>query len=100
LIAALLGFLPWHASAAALIIAGFENGFGEWRATGRAFGRGPARDGQLTRLEIENARGRGVASSELEGDGPQGTLTSPPFMIERGYISFLIAGDITSGTRA
>jgi fructan beta-fructosidase len=66
--------------------------YGDWKATGTAFRNGPASGDLLTRLEIENASDGGVASSELEGDGPMGTLTSPGFKIERAYISFLIAG--------
>jgi fructan beta-fructosidase len=78
---------------AADIIGDFEDeNYAGWQATGAAFRRGPAHDAQLVTLEIENARGRGVASSELEGDAPMGTLASPPFKVERAYISFLIAG--------
>jgi len=89
-------FLCWVALSAAvagdLLIADFEqHDYGAWKADGSAF-RGPARDAQLATLEIENGRGRGVASSELEGDRPMGTLTSPDFTIQRPYISFLIAG--------
>jgi sucrose-6-phosphate hydrolase SacC (GH32 family) len=81
------------AASADLLLADFEmQNFGTWETTGTAFRRGPARDAQLISLEIENFRGRGVASSEVEGDGPMGTLTSPEFRIERAYISFLIAG--------
>ncbi len=86
--------LAWHVSAADdLLLADFEGqDFGTWKSTGTAFRRGPARDAQLVALEIENSRGRGVASSEMEGDAPLGTLTSAEFKIERTYISFLIAG--------
>jgi fructan beta-fructosidase len=80
-------------NSADLSISDFEAlDFGSWHATGTAFHRGPARDAALTTLEIENSHGRGVASSELEGDRPTGTLTSPAFRIERTYISFLVAG--------
>ncbi|EEF61822.1 hypothetical protein, partial [Pedosphaera parvula] len=53
--------------------------YGDWKMTGTAFNLGPASDGLLARLEIENARDNRVASSEIEGDGPTGTLTSPKF---------------------
>jgi len=66
--------------------------YGDWKATGTAFQKGPASGDMLAKLEIENALGPAVASSEMEGDGPTGTLTSPAFRIERDYISFLIGG--------
>jgi hypothetical protein len=74
-------------------IADFESaGYGDWKATGTAFKAGPARGALPAKLEIENYVGNGVASSEIEGDGPTGTLTSPEFKIERRYISFRIGG--------
>ena len=76
-----------------IVLGDFEaDTFGQWKAEGTAFGRGPARDGRLAELEIERAHGRGVASSEVDGDGPTGTLTSAEFKLERSYISFLVAG--------
>jgi len=66
--------------------------YGDWQATGTAFRRGPASGDLLGKLEIENAAGDGVASSEIEGDGPTGTLTSPSFKVERPFISFRIGG--------
>ena len=88
-----LSTLESCAASADLLVTDFETeNFGAWKSIGTAFRRGPARDAQLTTLEIENSRGRGIASSEVEGDGPIGTLTSPEFKIERAYISFLIAG--------
>jgi sucrose-6-phosphate hydrolase SacC (GH32 family) len=92
----LVGALPLFAAENSpddVVIADFEGqDFGQWHATGTAFRQGPARDPQFAALEIENARGRGVASSEMEGDRPVGTLTSPAFRIQRSYISFLIGG--------
>jgi fructan beta-fructosidase len=76
-----------------LLIADYEaNNYGAWKATGTAFRKGPASGDLITKLEIENAHGSGVASSEIEGDAPTGSLTSPGFKIERAYISFRIAG--------
>ena len=46
----------------------------------------------LAKLEIENSLDDQVFSSEIEGDRPIGTLTSPEFKIARKYISFRIGG--------
>ena len=73
-----------------------KNDYGDWRATGAAFKFGPAGDEWLPRLEIENAGGNLVASSEKVANGqddrPIGTLTSPEFKIARKYVSFRIGG--------
>ena len=66
--------------------------YSDWKATGTAFQKSPAKGELLTTLEIENARDSAVASSEIEGDGPTGTLTSPEFKISRRYIAFRIGG--------
>ena len=66
--------------------------YGDWKATGTAFQKGPASGDLLPKLEIENADGGGVASSEIEGDGPMGTLTSPDFAISKRYVAFRIGG--------
>lgn len=66
--------------------------YGSWQATGTAFQPGPVSGALLGKLEIENADGLTVASSEVEGDGPVGTLTSPEFKIKRPYIAFRIGG--------
>ncbi|MGE5607899.1 MAG: hypothetical protein ACM359_01475 [Bacillota bacterium] len=64
-----------------------------WTVEGEAFKPGPVSGDMLTKLEIENATdGWAVASSEVHGDGPTGTLTSPPFKVERKFIAFTIAG--------
>lgn len=69
------------------------SGFGDWRKSGTAFEKGAAGADWWDRLEIENANdGEAVASSEIDGDGPMGTLTSPEFKIDRPYIAFRIAG--------
>lgn len=66
--------------------------YGDWKATGTAFQKGPASGDLLTKLEIENAGDASVASSEIEGDGPMGTLTSPDFAISKKYVAFRIGG--------
>src|SRR6266545_3441673 len=70
---------------------------GDWKVVGTAFQQGPASGAdELRRLEIENADGDIVASSEKEigrqDDRPQGTLTSPEFKVTRKFISFRIGG--------
>ncbi|MHA3770512.1 GH32 C-terminal domain-containing protein [Verrucomicrobiota bacterium sgz303538] len=69
-----------------------ERDYGAWRATGTSFKNGPASGEQLRKLEIENVDNNRVASSEIEGDGPTGTLTSPPFQISKRAIAFRIGG--------
>ncbi len=76
-----------------LKIATFQGAdYGDWKATGTAFNAGPAQGGLLLKLEIENSPDNAVASSEIEGDQPIGTLTSPVFRIERKFIAFRIGG--------
>src|ERR1700760_4603502 len=69
-----------------------KHDYGDWQATGTAFQKGPASGELLATLEIENAPDSPVVSSEVEGDGPTGTLTSPEFKISRRYIAFRIGG--------
>ena len=87
-----LGFLGVQA-ADDLVIGDFRgSSYDAWKATGTAFQKGPAAGDLLTRLEIENAASAGVASSEIEGDAPMGTLTSPEFRLSKKYVSFRIGG--------
>lgn len=63
-----------------------------WAQTGTAFSRGTAHDESIAKLEIAGAVSNDVVSSELEGDGPQGSLVSPEFKVQRRYLTFLIGG--------
>ena len=69
-----------------------ETDYGDWKASGTAFQKGPASGVLLPKLEIENAPNSPVASSEIEGDRPTGTLTSPEFTIAKPYFAFRIGG--------
>lgn len=76
-----------------IVVTDFKAGnYGAWRQAGEAFKSGPVMGDLQIKLEISNARSGAVVTSEVEGDKPQGTLTSPNFKVERDYISFLIAG--------
>lgn len=76
-----------------LLIADFEGKtYGDWKAEGEAFGPGPARGTLPRQMQVSGFEGRGLVNSFYEGDGTTGTLTSPPFTIERPYVNFLIGG--------
>lgn len=96
-----LGFLILAANFALLVNSNADDlmighfggtNYGDWKTTGTAFNPGPAGAGLFAKLEIENAADHQVISSEIEGDGPTGTLTSPEFRIARKFISFRIGG--------
>ncbi len=78
---------------APIVLADFEGAdYGAWVATGTAFGTGPARGTLPGQMPVSGFRGRGLVNSYLGGDGSTGSLTSPPFVIARRYLSFLIGG--------
>ena len=76
-----------------ILITSFESSsFAPWTSIGSAFGSGPAAgavDGQSAVAGFSGAR---FANSFHGGDASTGTLTSPPFTIQRDYIRFLIGG--------
>ena len=82
-----------------ILIADFEGAdYGAWTSTGEAFGLGPARGTLPGQMAVSGFLGEGLVNSFLEGDGTTGTLTSPPFRVERRYLSFLIGGGGYEGT--
>jgi len=92
LLGALLSLLIVSASEDLPISQVSGSSYHNWVKTGTAFSRGPVSGDALRPLEIENAAANPVISSETEGDGPIGTLTSPEFEISRNYIAFRIGG--------
>ncbi|UCG56752.1 MAG: glycoside hydrolase family 32 protein [Phycisphaerales bacterium] len=75
------------------MIADFEGkDYGDWIVTGEAFGPGPARGTLPDQMDVSGFEGLGLVNSYYKGDDTTGTLTSPPFEIERKYINFLIGG--------
>ncbi len=81
-----------------LVIADFEgDSYAGWIAEGEAFGTGPARGTLPGQMAVSGFLGHGLVNSFLKGDGSTGTLTSPPFRIERHYLNFLIGGGAHAG---
>src|SRR5216110_2624876 len=81
-----------------IILTDFEGDtYGNWTASGEAFGTGPARGTLANQQKVDGFLGRGLVNSFLQGDRPRGTLTSPAFPINRDYITFLIGGGAHQG---
>ena len=92
--------LVCHVAAAEdLVIADFEGqDYGGWTTTGESFGQHPSHGTEQNQQPVEGFIGHGLVNSYLGGDGPKGTLTSPPIVISRPYINFLIGGGAHPGT--
>jgi len=76
-----------------LVVADFEQEtYGTWAVEGEAFGSGPAKGTLPGQMAVGGFRGERLVNSFLNGDRATGTLTSPAFTIERGYLVFLIGG--------
>ena len=71
--------------------------YGDWKAEGEAFGPGPARGTLPGQMPVTGFLGKGLVNSFHNGDGATGKLTSPPFVLERKYLSFLIGGGKNPG---
>jgi len=66
--------------------------YAPWTAEGEAFGPGPAAGTLPRQMEVTGYHGQRLVNSYYNGDGTVGTLTSPPFTLERHYLVFLIGG--------
>src|SRR4051812_45585538 len=76
-----------------ILIADFEGpDYGAWKVTGEAFGTGPAHGTLSGQMNVDGFLGKGLANSFYGGDKSTGTLTSPPFKVQRRFINFLIGG--------
>jgi len=76
-----------------ILIADFEGEtYGDWQVTGEALGPVPAQGTLPNQMPVSGFEGKGLVNTYYKGDGTIGTLTSPPFKIERKYINFLIGG--------
>ena len=76
-----------------ILLADFESDdWGGWTVEGTAFGPGPARGALPGQAAVTGYLGDGYASSFHGGDPALGRLISPPFTVQRRYLSFLIGG--------
>jgi len=76
-----------------IVLADFEGeNYGAWSVEGEAFGAAPARGTLPGQMSVDGYLGDGLVNSFHGGDGTTGTLTSPPFTIERDLVWFLIGG--------
>ncbi|MBN1124530.1 MAG: GH32 C-terminal domain-containing protein [Sedimentisphaerales bacterium] len=76
-----------------ILVADFESStYGDWLIEGQAFGSGPAKGTLPNQMNVTGYLGNGLVNSFTNGDDSTGTLTSPPFIIQRNYINFLIGG--------
>ena len=75
------------------ILADFEHDdYHGWAAEGEAFGTGPAAGTLADQNPVSGFEGKGLVNTFLGGDGPTGSLISPPFRIDRRYLSMLVGG--------
>jgi fructan beta-fructosidase len=82
-----------------IVVADFEGAdYAGWVATGTAFGAGPAQGTLPNQMPVDGFLGHGLVNSYHGGDASTGTLTSPPFNVQRRYIRFLIGGGKSLGT--
>ena len=82
-----------RAAAQDVIIADFEGpDYGRWKAEGEAFAAGPARGTLPGQMHVDGFAGKGLVNSFSGGDRSTGKLTSPEFVVDRDYVSFLVGG--------
>ena len=81
-----------------VVVADFEGpSYRPWVAKGEAFGEEPAHGPLPGQMAVEGFEGAGLVNSFVGGDDATGTLTSPPFSIERKHLNFLIGGGKSAG---
>jgi non-lysosomal glucosylceramidase len=76
-----------------IVLSDFEGpDYGDWKVTGKAFGKGPAKGTLPSQQQVSGFLGKGLVNTFLGGDRPSGTLSSSSFNISRKFINFLIGG--------
>ncbi|MBB5803016.1 levanase [Saccharothrix ecbatanensis] len=77
---------------AGVVVEDFESTYGQWSTTGGAFGDSPATGPLEGQLPVGGIEGTGYATSFHGGDSSTGTLTSPPFTVDKRYLNFKVGG--------
>ena len=91
--ASALMICAWAHAAPDILIADFEGkDYGDWVATGEAFGPGPALGTLGRQGRVTGYLGKGLVNTFFNGDRTVGTLTSPELRIQRRYVNFLVGG--------
>ena len=81
-----------------IVLADFEGGgYGEWKAEGTAFGSKPSAGTESNQQPVSGFEGKGLVNTYPGSDRPVGKLRSPPFMVSRRWINFLIGGGHHAG---
>ncbi len=89
------------AEAPPILFADFEQAdYGAWQVEGEAFGAGPARGTLPNQQPVSGFAGAGLVNSYGGDDRLEGRLLSPPFTIERPYVSLLVGGGAHQGRTA
>ena len=90
---ALLSVAARAQSSPDVVIADFEReDYGDWTPTGTAFGPGPASGTLPDQMPVSGFAGQRLVNSYHGGDRTTGTLTSPEFTVDRGFLAFLVGG--------
>ena len=85
--------LPAALPTTATLFADFEDGtYGAWKATGEAFGPGPARGVLPFQNPVSGYSGRYLVNTYYNKDDTKGTLVSPEFTVEKPFVNFLVGG--------
>ncbi|MGA5647550.1 GH32 C-terminal domain-containing protein [Streptomyces seoulensis] len=83
------------------VLADFEGGtYGDWTATGDAFGTAPATGTLPDQQQVSGWLGDGLVNTYRGGDTATGTLTSPEFTLDKDYLDFLVGGGNHPATSA
>ncbi|MGO4585731.1 GH32 C-terminal domain-containing protein [Arthrobacter sp. 2RAF6] len=86
-------FTPDGLPTAGTPLGGFDAGnYDGWTAAGTAFGSAPVTGTLPGQMPVSGWTGAGYANSFNGGDAPTGTLSSPDFTINHGYLNFLVGG--------